>query len=341
MEKKKESITKKKPETKKTIAKKSNNKKTIKKTNTRKNTKKKSKAFTLIELLAVIIILGILMIIAIPSVTTYISNSRKSSYIDTAKNVVSGARNIANEGKLGMYDTNTTYYIPASYIKTENSLKSPYGDFTEAYIGVIFDGKGYNYFWISNDTSGQGVNKVTSVDLLSEDDIVAGIKDIDIIETVSTTGLDGRKTIKVLENGVWVTKTENATNNISSDGKIQFTITGRLIEWKDETINYNIPFEEGMTWKDLIESGYEIDPEERNRFGYEESIESVYAGISRYGGCGSFTIDNFNVVYYNGNKVQLNDPIIAGATYTADWWSWKHIIATDEYIDPYPGLGLC
>ena len=33
--------------------------------------------FTLIELLAVIIILGILMIIAIPSVTSYINNSRK------------------------------------------------------------------------------------------------------------------------------------------------------------------------------------------------------------------------------------------------------------------------
>ena len=43
------------------------------------------KGFTLIELLAVIIILGILMIIAIPSVTKYISDSRKSAYVDTAK----------------------------------------------------------------------------------------------------------------------------------------------------------------------------------------------------------------------------------------------------------------
>ena len=42
------------------------------------------KGFTLIELLAVIIILGVLMIIAIPSVTEYISSSRKSAMVDTA-----------------------------------------------------------------------------------------------------------------------------------------------------------------------------------------------------------------------------------------------------------------
>ena len=64
---------------------------------------KDNKAFTLIELLAVIIILGVLMIIAIPSVTTYISNSRKTAYIDTAKQVISGARNLVNEGRLEMY----------------------------------------------------------------------------------------------------------------------------------------------------------------------------------------------------------------------------------------------
>ena len=43
----------------------------------------KNKGLTLIELLAVIIILGILMLIAIPSVTNYINNFRKESYVNT------------------------------------------------------------------------------------------------------------------------------------------------------------------------------------------------------------------------------------------------------------------
>ena len=61
------------------------------------------------------------MIIAIPSVTKYISDSRKEAYVDTAKEIVSGTRNVVNEGKLGIYDTNTTYYIPDTNFLTFSS----------------------------------------------------------------------------------------------------------------------------------------------------------------------------------------------------------------------------
>ena len=49
--------------------------------------------FTLIELLAVIVIMGILMMVAIPAMTRYIENSRKDTFIDTAKNYVNSVRN--------------------------------------------------------------------------------------------------------------------------------------------------------------------------------------------------------------------------------------------------------
>ena len=80
---------------------------------------KNRKGFTLIELLAVIIILGILMIIAIPSVTTYISSSRKSAYVDTAKQVIGATRNIVNSGKYETYDSNVTYYFPSKCVPIE------------------------------------------------------------------------------------------------------------------------------------------------------------------------------------------------------------------------------
>ncbi len=65
----------------KTTPKKITAKKVANKTTTSKK-KRRSFAFTLIELLAVIIILGVLMLVAIPSITSYIGNSRKSPYGD-------------------------------------------------------------------------------------------------------------------------------------------------------------------------------------------------------------------------------------------------------------------
>ena len=145
-----------------------------------KREKIRKNGFTLIELLAVIIILGILMIIAIPSVTSYINNSRKSSYVTTIKEIASGVRNMVNEGKLEMFDTATTYYIPTKCVKTENSQSSPYGDFDKAYIVVLYTGKKYNYFWTGVDKTGQGTKGIVSIDQLDEDDITPDIKASDI-----------------------------------------------------------------------------------------------------------------------------------------------------------------
>ena len=161
-----------------------------------KSRKLNKKGFTLIELLAVIIILGILMIIAIPSVTKYINDSRKSSYIDTAKEIVSGARTLVNEGTLGMYDTNVTYYIPISCIKSENGTRSPYGEFDKAYVIVTFTGNNYNYYWVSRDETGQGIKTPKSVDSLEEVDIE---QDIEKDYIKADTVLEGKNEIKILD----------------------------------------------------------------------------------------------------------------------------------------------
>ena len=50
--------------------------------------------FTLIELLAVIVIMGILMMVAIPAMSRYIENSRKDTFLSTAKEYVDATRNM-------------------------------------------------------------------------------------------------------------------------------------------------------------------------------------------------------------------------------------------------------
>ena len=153
------------------------------------------KGFTLIELLAVILILGILLLVAIPSVTTYINNSRKETYIVTAKELIKGATTLVNSGDLDVFDINTTYYIPSSCISVESGGVSPFGNFDPAYVIVTYDNDSYNYYWLSRDETGQGIRAVTPSTELSSKLIEAGIKKEEI---TPTTTVGSRELVGVL-----------------------------------------------------------------------------------------------------------------------------------------------
>ena len=59
----------------------------------------KKKGFTLVELVAVILVLGIILLIAVPLVTNLITNSQKSAYKETAMGVIRAFENELAENK--------------------------------------------------------------------------------------------------------------------------------------------------------------------------------------------------------------------------------------------------
>lgn len=168
----------------------------VKKKKKKEPKKKITIGFTLIELLAVIIILGILLLIAIPSVTNYINNSRKESYITTARSLIKGATNLVNSGSIDVYDTDTTYYIPSSCITVETGGVSPYGEFDPAYIVVTYDNNMFYYYWMSRDTTGIGIKNITLGNDLKIDLLESGIKKDDV---KPTKAIGTRSKIRILD----------------------------------------------------------------------------------------------------------------------------------------------
>ena len=206
----------------------------------KKKRKKRIFGFTLIEILTVIIILGILILIAVPAVSSYIDDSKRSSYINSAKGIISGARNLANSYKLDMNDPTITYYVPAKYIKTENDLQSPYGNFTEAYVGVVTDNNKHNYYWASTDSSTHGIKNITSQIKLENDLIQEQVQDIDITTAVENTGIGDRTRIWILNlDGTWQEE-RTAKYNLNEDGEIEPADTLLAVFVSGESFNTKI-----------------------------------------------------------------------------------------------------
>ena len=106
---------------------------------------KNNKGFTLIELLAVIVILGILMIVAIPQVTKYIEQSKKDTFVDTAKAYINAARYAYLNDEISTSSGESctlgdNVQIPISELDVDNSGKSSFGGALTGYVTIIANG---------------------------------------------------------------------------------------------------------------------------------------------------------------------------------------------------------
>ena len=204
-----------------------------------KNKKSIVKGFTLIELLAVIVIMGVLLMIAVPSVSNYINNSRKNAYITTAKELIRGATNLVNSGKLDVFDLGTTYYIPSSCIHTETGGESPYGVFDPAYIIVQYDGNSFTFYWTSRDDQGIGIPNPTLENELDVDKLVTGIDR----EQISTkTKIGGRKYNAVYNAECTAIAETNRISSSANDYFSDFENTRDDIVQRDNTADNNLRF---------------------------------------------------------------------------------------------------
>ena len=73
---------------------------------------KNKKGFTLVELLAVIVILALIMSIAIVSIGGVLKSSRESTFKETALSIINGVKmqlTVANQLKEGNYYFNSSY----------------------------------------------------------------------------------------------------------------------------------------------------------------------------------------------------------------------------------------
>ena len=147
--------------------------------------KTNKKGFTLVELLAVIVILGVLLLIAVPAVQNIIKSSKRKAFESAAKLAVENVETVASTEKIE--DSIAECYVPINaYTNGDTNVegikleRGSFGTGTLGYIKVNSNGKGT----ISISNSEYTILDGTSTDASAVTTIATGANANKITETV-------------------------------------------------------------------------------------------------------------------------------------------------------------
>lgn len=203
------------------------------------------KGFTLVELLAVIVIMGILMMIAIPAVSRIIENVRKDSFVNTARSYANAAKTMWTADSLTCEGMNATAVDDGDYyilINTKDSArsslpeligqggKSSWGNrdvngYVRVHVETIIDNNGEpqrkTTFYVA---LSDGVHAVLDDNTISSDDLKRGNVKVDISDT------DKKKVELSLDNGSLDCSKTNLGTYVCTEVTPLKSITGLCVD---------------------------------------------------------------------------------------------------------------
>ncbi len=198
---------------------------------------KNKKGFTLIEMLAVAVILGLVLMISIAGISRYIDRSKRKMYIDIAREYIQITANMLARNDLIARDKDTVYYFDINNLETgDGTIKqSPFGKWVKAYVIVtIKEDNSFVYYWTSVDETGH------RIDITEEKNLTPGkIYVTDDFDINDSYPVGGRDNVTIVDDGGNTTHTEPAINVPLDEGSecYEFALNG------ENTItitNYNV-----------------------------------------------------------------------------------------------------
>ena len=272
--------------------------------------RKNNKGFTLVELLAVIVIMGILMMVAIPSVTRTIENSRKDTFVDIAKSYGNAARtlwtsdNLTCNGVVSSAVDDGDYYILINSkegakeslpVLVDQGGKSSWGNRdVNGYVrvnisttpGVDDDGDGVFekepkrvtkfYVALSDGTHGLVDDDTSTMDELVRGNVNMTLSDSDL-KKVELTVDDGRLDCAIDANGAYLCTAVTPIKDITGvcvDDQTNVGVTGNVENV--DVINYGARYI--LTYKHPGLDPSTTVPDEMIFFA-DKSVKFVTAGV--------------------------------------------------------------